>query len=189
MINFLLWRYEQDLHFVNSTHHNVYSNLLFKAIHWCRRTVCSKFPHAAQSYTKCWGNFGQQYFSFWFILNFMPYNLNMKNIIIHNKTRDMLPSISSTIIYVRCSEHANSKSVQSSPISRYVRLFCCIFSICTSPFHGINNLIAVLFSTVGVVLCVSYEIWSRFWMRRSSRRSPCCWAMFWIVGPLPISST
>ena len=49
----------------------------------------------------------------------MPYNLNMENIIIHNKTRDMLPSISSTILHVRYSEHANSKSVQSSPIWRY----------------------------------------------------------------------
>ena len=36
----------------------------------------------------------------------MPYNLNMENIIIHNKTRDMLPSI--------------SKSVQSSPIWRFL---------------------------------------------------------------------
>ena len=43
----------------------------------------------------------------------------MENIIIHNKTRDMLPSISSTILHVRYSEHANSKSVQSSPIWRY----------------------------------------------------------------------
>ena len=49
----------------------------------------------------------------------MPYNLNMENIIIHDKTRDMLPSISSTILHVRYSEHANSKSVQSSPIWRY----------------------------------------------------------------------
>ena len=96
MINFLLWWYEQDLHFGNSTHHNAYRNLLFKAIHWCRRTVCSKFPHAVQSYPKYWGNFGQQYFSFYNILNFMPYNVNMENIIIHNKTRDMPPSISST---------------------------------------------------------------------------------------------
>ena len=49
----------------------------------------------------------------------MPYNLNMENIIIHNKTRDMPPSISSTILHVRYSEHANSKIVQSSPIWRY----------------------------------------------------------------------
>ena len=49
----------------------------------------------------------------------MPYNLNMENIIIHSKTRDMLPSISSTILHVRYSEHANSKSVLSSPIWRY----------------------------------------------------------------------
>ena len=49
----------------------------------------------------------------------MPYNLNMENIIIHNRTRDMLLSISSTILHVRYSEHANSKSVQSSPIWRY----------------------------------------------------------------------
>ena len=49
----------------------------------------------------------------------MPYNLNMENIIIHIKTRDMLPSISGTILHVRYSEHANSKSVQSSPIWRY----------------------------------------------------------------------
>ena len=48
----------------------------------------------------------------------MPYNLNMENIIIHNKTRDMLPSISSTIIHVRYSEHANSKSVQSSGVHK-----------------------------------------------------------------------
>ena len=119
MINLLLWWYEQDLYFVNSTHHNAYRNILFKIIHWCKRTVCSKFPHAVQSNPKCWGNFGQQYFSFQFILNFMSYNLNMENIIIHNKTRDMLPSISSTILHMRYSEHANSKSVQSSPIWRY----------------------------------------------------------------------
>ena len=50
----------------------------------------------------------------------MPYNLNMENIIIHDKTRDMPPSISSTILHVRYSEHANSKSVQSSPIWQYV---------------------------------------------------------------------
>ena len=50
----------------------------------------------------------------------MPYNLNMENIIIHDKTCDMLLSISSTILHVRYSEHANSKSVQSSPIWRYV---------------------------------------------------------------------
>ena len=43
----------------------------------------------------------------------MPYKLNMENIIIHNKTRDMLPSISSTILHARYSELANSKSVQS----------------------------------------------------------------------------
>ena len=43
----------------------------------------------------------------------------MENIIIHNKTRDMLPSISSTILHVRYNEHANSKSVQSSPIGWY----------------------------------------------------------------------
>ena len=49
----------------------------------------------------------------------MPYNLNMENIIIHNETRDMLPSISSTILHVRYSDYANSKSVQSSPIWRY----------------------------------------------------------------------
>ena len=49
----------------------------------------------------------------------MPYNLYKENIIIHNKTRDILPSISSTILHVRYSEHANSKSVQSSPIWRY----------------------------------------------------------------------
>ena len=119
MINILLWWYEQDLYFVNCTHHNAYRNLLFKVIHWCRRTVCSKFPNAVQSYPKCLGNFGQQYFSFLMILNFMPYNLNMENIIIHNKTRDMLPSISSTILHARYSELANSKSVQSSPIWRY----------------------------------------------------------------------
>ena len=119
IINFLLWWYEQDQYFVNSTHHNAYRNLLFKVIHWCIRTVCSKFIHAVQSYPKCWGNFGQQYLSFWYILNFMPYNFNMENIIIHNKTRDMLPSISSTILHMRYSEHANSKSVQSSPIWRY----------------------------------------------------------------------
>ena len=52
----------------------------------------------------------------------MPYNLNMKNIIIHNKTHDMLPSISSTILHERYSEHANSKSVQSSPIWRYIQV-------------------------------------------------------------------
>ena len=51
----------------------------------------------------------------------MPYNLNMEIIIIHNKTRDMLPSISNTILHVRYSEHANSKSVQSSPIWRYCK--------------------------------------------------------------------
>ena len=51
----------------------------------------------------------------------MPYNLNMENIIIHDKTRDMLPSISSTILHVRYSEHANSKSVQRSPIWRYIK--------------------------------------------------------------------
>ena len=140
MINFLLWWYEQDLHFVNSTHHNAYRNLLFKVIHWCIRTVCSKFPHAVQSYPKCWGNFGQQYFSLWFNLNFMPYNLNMENIIIHDKTCDMLPSISSTILHVRYSEYANSKSVQSSPIWRYIWtiyrrqevtiLMCVIVTIC-----------------------------------------------------------
>ena len=104
---------------MNSTHYNAYRNLLFKVIHWCRRTVCSKFPSAVQSYPKCWGNVGQQYFSFKFILNFMPYSLSMENIIIHNKTHDMLPSISSTILHVRYSEHANSKIVQSSPIWRY----------------------------------------------------------------------
>ena len=49
----------------------------------------------------------------------MPYNLDMENIIIHNKTCDMLPSISSTILHVRYSEDANSKSVQSSPIWQY----------------------------------------------------------------------
>ena len=49
----------------------------------------------------------------------MPYNLDMENTIIHNKTHDMLPSISSTILHVRYSEHANWKSVQSSPIWRY----------------------------------------------------------------------
>ena len=49
----------------------------------------------------------------------MPYNRYVENIIIHNKTRDMLPSISSNILHVRLSEHANSKSVQSSPIWRY----------------------------------------------------------------------
>ena len=38
---------------------------------------------------------------------------------LHNKTRDLLPSISSTILHVRDSEHANSKSVQSSPIWWY----------------------------------------------------------------------
>ena len=119
MINFLLWWYEQDLCFVNSTHHNAFRNLLFKVIHWCKITICSKFPHAIQSYLKCWGNFGQQYFSSYFILNFMQYNLNMENIILHNKTRDMLPSISSTILHVRYSEHANSKSVQSFPIWWY----------------------------------------------------------------------
>ena len=47
------------------------------------------------------------------------HNLNMENIIIHNKTRDMHPSISSTILHVRYSEHADFKSVQSSPIWRY----------------------------------------------------------------------
>ena len=47
------------------------------------------------------------------------HNLNMENIIIHNKTRDMPPSISSTILHVRYSEHTDSKSVQSSPIWRY----------------------------------------------------------------------
>ena len=119
MIEFLFWWYEQDLYFVNSTQHNAYKNLLFKVIHWCRRTVCSKIPHAVQSYPKCWGNFGQQYFFFQIIQNVMPYNLDTENIIIHNKTRDMLPSISSTILHVRYNEHANSKSVQSSPIWRY----------------------------------------------------------------------
>ena len=115
MISVILWWYEQDLYFLNSTHHNAYKNPLFKVIHWCRGTVCSKIPHAVQSYPKCWSNFGQQYLSFLFILNCMPYNLNMKNIIIHNKTCDMLPSISSTILHVRYSEHANSKSIQISP--------------------------------------------------------------------------
>ena len=56
----------------------------------------------------------------------MPYNLNMENIIKHNKTRDMLPSISSTILHVRYSEHANWKSVQSSPIWRYMISLCCV---------------------------------------------------------------
>ena len=51
----------------------------------------------------------------------MPYNLNMENIIVHNKTHDMLPSISSTILRVKYSELANSKSVQSSPIWRYAK--------------------------------------------------------------------
>ena len=119
MNNFSLWWHEQDLYLVISTHHNAYSNLLFKVNHWCTRTVCSKFSHAVQGYPKCWGNFGQQYFSFSFVLNLMSYNLNKKNIIIHNKTRDMLPSISSTILHVRYSEHGNSKSVQSAPIWRY----------------------------------------------------------------------
>ena len=50
----------------------------------------------------------------------MPYNLNMENIIIHTKTCDMLPSISSNILHVNYSEHAISKSVQSSPIWRYI---------------------------------------------------------------------
>ena len=45
----------------------------------------------------------------------MPYNLNMENIIVHNKTHDMLPSISSTILRVKYSEHANSKSVPKFP--------------------------------------------------------------------------
>ena len=49
----------------------------------------------------------------------MAYNLNMENIEIYNETRDMLPSISSTMLQVRCSEHASSKSVQSSPIWEY----------------------------------------------------------------------
>ena len=105
---------------MNSTHRNSYRKQLFKVIRCCRRTVFPKFPHAVQSYPKCWGNIGQQYFSFWFIQNLMPYNLNIENIIIHNKTRDMLPFIFSTILHVRCSEHANSKSVQSPPIWRYI---------------------------------------------------------------------
>ena len=50
----------------------------------------------------------------------MAYNLNVENIIIHDKTCDMPPSISSTILHVRYIEHANSKSVQSFPIWRYV---------------------------------------------------------------------
>ena len=36
---------------------------------------------------------------FQFILNSMPYNLNMENIVQHNETRDMLPSISSTMLW------------------------------------------------------------------------------------------
>ena len=71
----------------------------------------------------------------------MPYNLNMENIIIQTKTRDMLPSITSTILHVRYSDHANSKSVQSSPIGstltywgqarqdghNFANIFMCIF--------------------------------------------------------------
>ena len=49
----------------------------------------------------------------------MAYDINMENIEIYNETRDMLPSISSTMLQVRCSEHASSKSVQSSPIWGY----------------------------------------------------------------------
>ena len=76
----------------------------------------------------------------------MPYNLNMENIIIHTKTCDMLPSISSTILHVRCSEHVNSKSVQSSPIWRYFfslksgfqRVQYCINPSNTKLFKNIN---------------------------------------------------
>ena len=42
----------------------------------------------------------------------MPYNLNMENIIIYNNTRDMPPSISSTILHVRCREHAENMQTQ-----------------------------------------------------------------------------
>ena len=98
MLNFCFDDMSNILYFVNSTHCNAYRKQLFNVIHCCRGTVCSKFSHAVLSYPKCWGNFGQQYFSFWFILNFIPYNLNMENIIIHTKTRDVLPSISSTIL-------------------------------------------------------------------------------------------
>ena len=52
----------------------------------------------------------------------MPYNLDMENIMIHNKTCDMLTSISSTILHVRYSEHANSKGVQISRVWRYQEL-------------------------------------------------------------------
>ena len=63
----------------------------------------------------------------------MPYSLNMENIIIHTETRDMLPSISSTILHVRYSEHANSKSVQNSPIWRYHMMIG--MSIPEAPHH------------------------------------------------------
>ena len=119
MLNFCFDDMSNILYFVNSTHCNAYRKQLFNVIHCCRGTVCSKFSHAVQSYPKCCGNFGQQCVSFWFVLNFIPYNLDMENIIIHTKTRDVLPSISSTTLHRRYNEHANSKSVQSSPIWRY----------------------------------------------------------------------
>ena len=74
----------------------------------------------------------------------MPYNLNMENIIIHNKTHDMLPSISRTILQVRYSEHVNSKSVQSSPIWRYFDWITNIFTHENTFEHVVWEMSAIL---------------------------------------------
>ena len=43
----------------------------------------------------------------------MSFKLNLQNIVVQNKVRDMLPSISITKLRVRCNEYANSRRVQS----------------------------------------------------------------------------
>ena len=44
MIQLLLWWYEQDIYFVNCTHHNAYRTPVFKVIHWCRKLFVQSFP-------------------------------------------------------------------------------------------------------------------------------------------------
>ena len=85
-------------------HHKSHRRQSFKVIHCCRGACCAKFPQAVQSYPKYWGNFGQQFFSFYFMLKYMPFNCNLLNIYIQNKARDMTPSISLTMLHVRSSD-------------------------------------------------------------------------------------
>ena len=65
----------------------------------------------------------------------MPFNFNLENIVLQKKTRDMSPSISTTMLRVKYCKHSNPKASKAPPFDGIYIIYIYIYIYISGPLY------------------------------------------------------